>query len=103
MHPIGRDLMRTVTEGATHTAGSHEGPSVLRGDPAKTLGINSRTFSQRQAQLAVLQQQRALTAMASVYKTLSGADSHEKETGEKKNKQRVLILVNIHVSQQRPC
>ncbi|KAI8940836.1 hypothetical protein NX059_002097 [Plenodomus lindquistii] len=30
--------------------------------------------------------------MASVYKTLSGTDSHEKETGEKRNKQRVLIL-----------
>ncbi|KAF1947083.1 ribosome biogenesis protein-like protein Brx1 [Clathrospora elynae] len=30
--------------------------------------------------------------MASVYKTLSGSDKHEKETGEKKNKQRVLIL-----------
>lgn len=31
--------------------------------------------------------------MASVYKTLSGTDHHEKETGEKRNKQRVLILV----------
>ncbi|KAF2854404.1 ribosome biogenesis protein-like protein Brx1 [Plenodomus tracheiphilus IPT5] len=30
--------------------------------------------------------------MASVYKTLSGTDNHEKETGEKRNKQRVLIL-----------
>ncbi|OAL51044.1 Brix-domain-containing protein [Pyrenochaeta sp. DS3sAY3a] len=30
--------------------------------------------------------------MASVYKTLSGADTHEKEPGEKRNKQRVLIL-----------
>jgi ribosome biogenesis protein BRX1 len=31
--------------------------------------------------------------MAAVYKTLSGNDSHEKEPGEKRNKQRVLILV----------
>lgn len=31
--------------------------------------------------------------MASVYKTLSGADKDERETGEKRNKQRVLILV----------
>lgn len=31
--------------------------------------------------------------MASVYKTLSKTDSHEKEPGEKRNKQRVLILV----------
>lgn len=31
--------------------------------------------------------------MASVYKTLAGKDNHEKETGDKKNKQRVLILV----------
>ncbi|KAF1850970.1 brix domain-containing protein 2 [Cucurbitaria berberidis CBS 394.84] len=30
--------------------------------------------------------------MASVYKTLSGKDGHEKEPGEKRNKQRVLIL-----------
>jgi ribosome biogenesis protein BRX1 len=30
--------------------------------------------------------------MASVYKTLSGAEKEEKETGEKRNKQRVLIL-----------
>ncbi|KAF2128482.1 brix domain-containing protein 2 [Dothidotthia symphoricarpi CBS 119687] len=30
--------------------------------------------------------------MASVYKTLSGTENHEKETGEKRNKQRVLIL-----------
>jgi hypothetical protein len=34
--------------------------------------------------------------MASVYKTLSGAEKDEKETGEKRNKQRVLILVRIH-------
>jgi ribosome biogenesis protein BRX1 len=32
--------------------------------------------------------------MASVYKTLSGTDNHDKEPGEKRNKQRVLILVN---------
>jgi hypothetical protein len=42
-----------------------------------------------------VQQQRPTIAMASVYKTLSGADTHEKETGEKRNKQRVLILVPI--------
>jgi hypothetical protein len=34
--------------------------------------------------------------MASVYKTLSGAEKEEKETGEKRNKQRVLILVRLH-------
>ena len=33
--------------------------------------------------------------MASVYKTLSGNDSHEKEPSEKRNKQRVLILVRL--------
>jgi predicted transcriptional regulator len=33
--------------------------------------------------------------MASVYKTLSKSDSHEKEPGEKRNKQRVLILVRL--------
>ena len=33
--------------------------------------------------------------MASVYKTLSGNDSHEKEPTEKRNKQRVLILVRL--------
>ena len=31
--------------------------------------------------------------MAAVYKTLSAASNHEKESGERKNKQRVLILV----------
>lgn len=31
--------------------------------------------------------------MAAVYKTLSGTDNHDKEPGEKRNKQRVLILV----------
>jgi hypothetical protein len=31
--------------------------------------------------------------MASVYKTLSGKDNHEKEPEQKRNKQRVLILV----------
>lgn len=31
--------------------------------------------------------------MASVYKTLSGADKEEKDIGVKRNKQRVLILV----------
>ncbi len=31
--------------------------------------------------------------MASVYKTLSGTNSHDKENVEKKNRQRVLILV----------
>ncbi|KAH8725259.1 brix domain-containing protein 2 [Phaeosphaeriaceae sp. PMI808] len=30
--------------------------------------------------------------MAAVYKTISGSDSHVKESGERKNKQRVLIL-----------
>jgi hypothetical protein len=34
--------------------------------------------------------------MASVYKTLSGAEKEEKDTGERRNKQRVLILVRIH-------
>lgn len=34
--------------------------------------------------------------MASVYKTLSGAEKEEKETGVQRNKQRVLILVRIH-------
>jgi hypothetical protein len=33
--------------------------------------------------------------MAAVYKTLSKTDNHEKEPGEKRNKQRVLILVNL--------
>lgn len=37
--------------------------------------------------------QRPDNAMASVYKTLSGNDNHEKEPSEKRNKQRVLILV----------
>lgn len=37
--------------------------------------------------------QRPHIAMASVYKTLSGNDNHEKEPTEKRNKQRVLILV----------
>ena len=40
--------------------------------------------------------------MASVYKTLSGTDNHEKETGERKNKQRVLILVCILDCRQLP-
>ena len=31
--------------------------------------------------------------MAAVYKTLSGTNAQEKESGERKNKQRVLILV----------
>jgi hypothetical protein len=31
--------------------------------------------------------------MTSVYKTLSGTDKEEERTGEKRNKQRVLILV----------
>jgi hypothetical protein len=31
--------------------------------------------------------------MASVYKTLSGTEKDEEKTGEKRNKQRVLILV----------
>lgn len=39
--------------------------------------------------------QRPDIAMAAVYKTLSGTDNHEKEPGEKKNKQRVLILVPL--------
>lgn len=34
--------------------------------------------------------------MASVYKTLSGAEKEEKETGVQRNKQRVLILVRFH-------
>jgi hypothetical protein len=38
--------------------------------------------------------------MAAVYKTLSGNDSHEKEPGEKKNKQRVLILVPLTACEQ---
>lgn len=33
--------------------------------------------------------------MAAVYKTLSGNDHHEKDPGEKRNKQRVLILVSL--------
>jgi hypothetical protein len=37
--------------------------------------------------------QHPVDTMASVYKTLSGNDNHEKEPGEKRNKQRVLILV----------
>jgi hypothetical protein len=39
--------------------------------------------------------------MASVYKTLSKSDNHEKEPGEKRNKQRVLILVRL--SQKFAC
>jgi hypothetical protein len=37
--------------------------------------------------------QHPLSTMASVYKTLSGKDNHEKEPEQKRNKQRVLILV----------
>lgn len=40
--------------------------------------------------------------MASVYKTLSGNDSHEKEPGEKRNKQRVLILVFFNLEEEEP-
>ena len=34
--------------------------------------------------------------MAAVYKTLSATSGNEKETGERRNKQRVLILVRYH-------
>jgi hypothetical protein len=42
--------------------------------------------------------QRPDIAMAAVYKTLSGTDNHEKEPGEKRNKQRVLILVILSLA-----
>lgn len=39
--------------------------------------------------------------MASVYKTLSGTDKDEKDTGVKRNKQRVLILVrHLHATEK---
>ncbi|ORY09921.1 Brix domain-domain-containing protein [Clohesyomyces aquaticus] len=38
--------------------------------------------------------------MAAVYKTLSGTDGHAKEGGERKNKQRVLILSSRGVTQR---
>jgi hypothetical protein len=40
--------------------------------------------------------------MTSVYKTIAGKDSHEKEPGEKRNKQRVLILVLFRVKRDAP-
>jgi hypothetical protein len=40
--------------------------------------------------------------MTSVYKTLSGKETHEKEAGEKRNKQRVLILVLSRVIKNAP-
>lgn len=50
--------------------------------------------------------------MASVYKTISAAGGQEKESGERKNKQRVLILVcdereltckNLHMAELPGC
>lgn len=38
--------------------------------------------------------------MASVYKTVSGAEAHERDVVEKKNKQRVLILVLLRLQRQ---
>jgi hypothetical protein len=53
----------------------------------------SNFFCRRDRQTLQTHPQRSVTTMAAVYKTLSGTDNHEKEPGEKRNKQRVLILV----------
>ena len=47
------------------------------------------------------QQQHHIIAMASVYKTLSGTDKDQEKTGEKRNKQRVLILVHIGLCKEK--
>lgn len=87
-----------VTEGATHVGGSKRtpasrGPSV---DHAKTLGASILELFPRARSLCEQQQkshQHCRIAMASVYKTLSGAEKEDKDVGVKRNKQRVLILV----------
>lgn len=67
------------------------GPSVLQ--DAKRRGINLLELFLWLPQTPRNHPQNTFNVMASVYKTLSGKDNHEKESGEKRNKQRVLILV----------
>jgi hypothetical protein len=56
--------------------------------------------SQKLRSRPAAQQQHPDIAMASVYKTVSGTEAHEKEVVEKRNKQRVLILVHMRRQQQ---
>jgi hypothetical protein len=89
-------LTTTVTEGSTHAAGgSQYGPCA---DRAKTPSILELFLKARNH--CDSQRQHHTVAMTSVYKTLSGTDKNEEKTGEKRNKQRVLILVNTALQEK---
>lgn len=54
-------------------------------------------------QRAATRPQHTTVTMAAVYKTLSATNGTEKETGERKNRQRVLILVCCSSLRMRFC
>jgi hypothetical protein len=85
-----------VTEGAPHApaaAWREEARASCKQIALKLSASNVLELFQYAQQGQQARPQRTIFDMAAVYKTLSQTENHDKEPGEKRNKQRVLILV----------